>query len=119
MALILHNILTNIPKFNGKKGEDSGSHITTYCIWCVLNYMVDDSVRLPIFHYTLTSNAAKWYIELSHTLVNSFNTLVMECLKNFHLSIYYDTGTKLLTSLRQDTSTHIPIIYMNGCVDGY
>jgi len=41
---ILHKILTNIPKFEGKQGEDLGTHITTYHLWCVSNSMVDDSI---------------------------------------------------------------------------
>ena len=28
--LILHKIPTDIPKFDGKQGEDPGTHVTTY-----------------------------------------------------------------------------------------
>ncbi len=45
--------------------------------------MVDDSVRLWIFPYTLTGNATKWYIELQHASVNTFDALAMEFLKHF------------------------------------
>ena len=69
--------------------------------------MVDDSVRLHLFPHTLTGNAAKWYIELPRASVNTFDTLAMEFLKHFQLLICYEIGTKLLTSFRQDTVTHI------------
>lgn len=41
---IPHKIPIDIPKFEGKYGEDLGTHITTYHLWCVSNSMVDDSV---------------------------------------------------------------------------
>ena len=71
------------------------------------NSMVDDSIRLWLFPRTLIRNAAKWYIELPCTSVNTFGALVMEFLRNFQLPIYYETGTEILTSLRQNTATHI------------
>ena len=46
---IPHKIPTDIPKFEGKQGEDPGTHITTYHLWCVTNSMVDDSIRLCVF----------------------------------------------------------------------
>ena len=80
---IPHKILTDIPKFDGKQGEDLGTHITTYHLWCVSNSMVDDSIRLRLFPHTLTGNAAKWYIALPCASVNTFDTLAMEFLKHF------------------------------------
>ena len=55
----------------------------------------------------LTGNATKWYIELPRATINTFGALATEFLKNFQLPIRFETGTKLLTSLRQDTTTHI------------
>lgn len=104
---ILHKILTYIPKFERKKGEDPSTQITTYHLWCVSNSKVDDNIWLRLFSHTLTGNAAKWYIELPHMSVNTFGTLVMGLLKHFQLPIRYEIGTKLLTSLHQDTATHI------------
>ena len=69
--------------------------------------MVDDSVRLQLFPRTLTGNAAKWYIELPCAAINTFGTLATDFLKNFQLPIGFETRTELLTSLRQDTATHI------------
>ncbi len=79
---IPHKIPREIPKFKGKQGEDLGTHITTYHLWCVSNSMVDDSVWLRLFPCTLTGNVAKWYIELPRASVNTFDALVMESLKN-------------------------------------
>jgi len=95
---IPHQIPTDIPKFDGKQGEDLGTHITTYHLWSVSNSMVYDSVWLLPFLHTLTSNVAKWYIELPRAWVNTFDALVMEFLKHFQLPICYETGTELLTS---------------------
>lgn len=105
-SLIPHKIPVDIPKFERKQGEDLGTHVTTYHLWCVSNSMVDDSVWLRIFPCTLTGNATKWYIELPRA-VNTFDTLAMEFLKHFQLPIRYETGTELLTSFHQDTATHI------------
>ena len=51
--------------------------------------------------------AAKWYIELPTRSFNNFNNLAMAFLTHFQLPIRYETGTDLLTSLRQSNSTHI------------
>ena len=80
---ILHKILMDIPKFKWKQGEDLGTHITTYHLWCVSNSMVDDSVQLHIFPCTLIGNVAKWYIELPCMSVNTFDALAMEFLRHF------------------------------------
>ena len=65
------------------------------------------SVRLRIFQRNLTSTAAKWYIELlQHSFVD-FSSLEIVFLAHFQLPIHYKTGTDILTSLHQNTSTHI------------
>ena len=67
---------------------------------------MDDSVHLRLFQRTLTGTAAKWYIELlQHSFVD-FGSLVTMFLTHFQLPIGYEKGTELLTSLRQNTSTH-------------
>jgi hypothetical protein len=71
------------------------------------NSLNDDSIRLRLFQRTLTGNAAKWYIELPRSTYFDFWTLAMAFLTHFQLPIRYETGTDLLTSLRQSTSTHI------------
>ena len=79
-----HKIPSDIPKFDKKQGEDTASHITTFHLWFVSNSMVDDSIRLQLFPRTLTSNAAKWYIEFSSAAINTFGALATEFLKKFH-----------------------------------
>ena len=68
---------------------------------------MDDSVRLRLFQRTLTSIAVKWYIELlQHSFVD-FGSLETVFLTHFQLPICYEMGIDLLTSMRQNTSTHI------------
>ena len=54
----------DIPKLEGKASEDPGDHVTNFHLWCSSNSLHDDSIRLRLFQCTLTSPAAKWYIEL-------------------------------------------------------
>ena len=103
----LHKIPSDIPKFNRKQEDDPAAHITTFHLWSISNSMLDDSVRLLLFPRTLTGHAAKWYIELPRTAINTFGALATEFLKKFQLPIRFETRTELLTSLRQDIATHI------------
>ena len=68
---------------------------------------MDDSVRLRLFQQTLTGTATKWYIELPQHSFVYFVSLATMFLTQFQLPIRYETGTNLLTSLQQNTSTHI------------
>jgi len=113
---ILHNpywplvptkILGDCPKFDGKANEDPQAHVMTYHLWCSSNSWLDDSIQLCLFQRTLTGSAAKWYIELTRESFQDFNSLAMAFLTHFQLPIRYETGTHLLTSLRQTTATHI------------
>ena len=56
---------------------------------------------------TLIGIATKWYIELPQHSFVDFNSLEKKFLTHFQLPILYETGTDILTSLRQNTSTHI------------
>ena len=100
-------IPTDILKFEVKTGDDPASHITTYHLWCVSNSMLDDSIKLHLFPRTLTGNATKWFIELPTSSFHDFGSLAMAFLTQFQLPIRYETGTNLLTSLCQNTATHI------------
>jgi hypothetical protein len=68
---------------------------------------MDDSIRLRLFQRTLTGSTTKWYIELQRGSFQDFNSLAMDFLTHFQLPIRYETGTELLTSLRQTNSVHI------------
>ena len=68
---------------------------------------MDDSIRLRLFQRTSTDMAAKWYIELPQHSFVYFSSLETILLTHFQLPIRYETGMNLLTSLSQNTSTHI------------
>jgi hypothetical protein len=98
---------SDIPKFDGKSGEDPNNHVMTFHLWCSSNSLMDDSIHLCLFHQTLTGSTAKWYIKLPHASFHDFNSLAMSFLTHIQLPIRYETGTELLTSLRQTDSMHI------------
>ena len=98
---------SDIPKFEGKSGEDPGDHVTTFHLWCSSNSLIEDSIRLRLFQRTLTGNAAKWYIELPGGSFTSFADLANIFLNHFQLPVRYDAGTELLATFRQDKATHI------------
>jgi hypothetical protein len=93
---------SDIPKFDGKPGEDPNNHAMTFHLWCSSNSLMDDSIRLRLFQRTLTGSTAKWYIELPRGFFSDFNTLAMDFLTHYQLPICYDTGTEILTSFKQD-----------------
>jgi len=68
---------------------------------------LDDSIKLWLFPRTLIGNAAKWFIELPSAAFFDFQSLAIAFLTHFQLPIRYEMGTELLTSLRQNTATHI------------
>jgi len=98
---------SDIPKFEGKSGEDSGDHVTTFHLWCSSNSLIDDSIRLRLFQCTLTGNATKWYIELPGGTFTSFADLANIFLNHFQLLVHYKSKTRLLANFHQDTATHI------------
>ena len=55
----------------------------------------------------LTSNVVKWFIELPSVAFFDFQSLAIAFLTHFQLHIRYEMSTELLTSLRQNTATHI------------
>jgi hypothetical protein len=85
--LVLIKISTDVPKFDGKMGEDPATHITTYHIWCVSNSLMYDNICLHIFSRTLTRNVSKWFIELPIASFNNFNALAITLLTHFQLPI--------------------------------
>ena len=105
--VIPHKLPFDIPKFNGNPGEDPSTHVMTYHLWCSSNSLNDDSVRLRLFQRTLTSPAAKWYIELPRASFDNFTALATVFLTHFQLPIRYETGMELLTNFKHTNSTHI------------
>ena len=78
---------SDIPKFDGKPGEDPKNHVMTFHLWCSSNSLMDGSIHLRIFQRTLTSIVAKWYIELPQHSFWDFNALAMAFLTHFQLPI--------------------------------
>ena len=78
---------SDIPKFEGKVGEDPGAHATTFHLWCSLNSLNEDSVRLRLFQRTLTSTKTKCYIELPSVVFSSFWDLASAFLSHFQLLV--------------------------------
>ena len=50
---------SDIPKFDGRPGEDPSTHVITFHLWCSSNSLVDDLIKLHLFQCTLTGAAAK------------------------------------------------------------
>jgi hypothetical protein len=90
---------SDIPKFEGKNGEDHGDHITTFHLWCSLNSLNDDSIRLILFQRTQIGVVTKWYIELPIGAYGTFSQMVLIFLNHFQLSVHYDVGLELMLNL--------------------
>jgi hypothetical protein len=42
---------SDIPKFEGKTGEDPGDHVTTFHLWCSSKSLNNDSIHLILFQH--------------------------------------------------------------------
>jgi hypothetical protein len=105
--VILAKLPSNIPKFDGKLGEDPNNHFMTFHLWCSSNFLMDDSIRQCLFQRTLTGSTTKWYIELMRGFFTNFNTLAMDFLTHYQWPIHYEMGTNILSSFKQSKATHI------------
>ena len=94
MCLVVpHNLPSDIPKFEGKNGEDPEEHVTTFHLWHFSNSLNHDSVRLQLFQLTLMGPTAKLYIEFPRGTYQTFNDLALTFINQFQLSVHYDAGT--------------------------
>jgi hypothetical protein len=100
MAPIPTKLPLDIPKFEGKNGEDPSEHVTTFHLWCLSNSLNHDSIILRLFQCTLIGVASQWYIELPRGTYGSFNQLVVDFLNHFQLPIRYDVGLDIFSTLR-------------------
>ena len=98
---------SDIPKFEGKVNEYPKMNIMTFLLWCSLNSLMENNIRLSLFQRTLMGVAAKWYIELPSTSFVDFRNLGNAFLHHFQLPIWYGSGTELLTSFQQGDDMHI------------
>jgi len=101
------NISSDIPKFEGKNGEDTGDHVTTFHLWCSSNSLNHDSIRLRLFQCAIIGIASQWYIEIPRGTYGSFQQLVLAFLNHFQLPIRYDASLEILSTLHQGSDTHI------------
>jgi hypothetical protein len=113
---ILHNptwpamptkLPSDIPKFEGKAGDDPANHVMTFHLWCSSNSIMEDSVRLRLFQRTLTGPSAKWYVEEKSGSHATFESLAKAFLTFFQLPIRHDNGLELLSNFKQTSATHI------------
>jgi hypothetical protein len=78
---------SDIPKFEGKAGDDPANHVMTFHLWCSSNSIMEDSVRLRLFQRTLTGPSAKWYVEEKSGSHSTFESLAKSFLTFFQLPI--------------------------------
>lgn len=73
--VILGKLHFDIPKFEGKLGENPSTHITTHHLLFSSNSLVDDSKKFHIFKWTLTNDVSIWYIELDRASYSEYVSL--------------------------------------------
>jgi hypothetical protein len=98
---------SDIPKFEGKLGEDHANHVMTFHLWCSSNNIMDDSILLRLFQRTLTGSSAKWYVDKKSGSHVTFESLAKAFLSFFQLPVHHDTGLELLSEFKQTTVIHI------------
>jgi hypothetical protein len=90
----------DIPKFEGKAGDDPANHVMTFHLWCSSNSIMDDSIRMRLFQHTLTGPLAKWYVEEKSGSHVTFDSLAKAFLTFFQLPIRHDNGLELLSNFK-------------------
>lgn len=95
----------NIHNFEGKPGENTCTHITTYHLWCSSKYLVDDSIKLCLLQCTLTRDATKWYTEQDRIPYSDFSSLAQTFLIHYQLPTRYDINFNLMSNFKYDNST--------------
>jgi hypothetical protein len=98
---------SNIPKFEGKTGEDPSNHIMSFNLWCSSNSIMEYSVRLRIFQCTLMGVVSKWYVYQPTNTHTSFASITKVFFTFFQLPVFHGVGIDIFTSFYQITATHI------------
>jgi hypothetical protein len=88
---------SNIPKFEGKSGEDPANHVMTFHLWCLFKQHHGRSISLSLFQRTLTGPSAKWYVDEKSGSHVTFESLAKAFLDLFQLLVHHDTGLELLS----------------------
>jgi hypothetical protein len=98
---------SDIPKFEGKAGDDPTNHVIIFHLWCSSNNIMDDSIILRLFQHTLIGPSTKWYVEEKLGSYATFESLAKAFLTFFQLPIHHDNGLELLSNFKQTSATHI------------
>jgi hypothetical protein len=98
---------SDIPKFEGKLGEDPANHVMTFHLWCSSNRIMDDSIRLRLFQTTLTGSSTKWYVDEKLGSHVTFESLAKVVLSFFQLLVHHDTGLQILFEFKKTIAIHI------------
>jgi hypothetical protein len=88
---------SDIPKFEGKLGEDPANHVMTFHLWFSSNNIMDDSIYLRLFQRTLTGPSTKWYVDEKSGSHVTFESLAKAFLSFFQLPVHHETGLELLS----------------------
>jgi hypothetical protein len=91
---------SDIPKFEGKAGEDPANHIMTFHLWFSSNNIMDDSIHLRLFQCTLTGPSTKWYVDEKSGSHVTFESLAKTFLTFFQLPVHHDNGLELLSEFK-------------------
>jgi hypothetical protein len=83
---------SDIPKFEGKPGEDPANHVMTFHLWCSSNNIMDNSIHLRLFQINLTGSSTKWYVDEQSGSHVIFESLAMTFLYFFQLPVHHDTS---------------------------
>jgi hypothetical protein len=98
---------SDIPKFEGKLGEDPANHVMTFHLCLSSNNIMDDSIHLRLFQCTLTGPSAKWYVDEKSRSHVTFESLAKAFLSFFQLPVSHDIGLELLSKFKKNTAIHI------------
>jgi hypothetical protein len=97
---------SDIPKFEGKLGDDPANHVMIFQLWCSSNNIMDDFIHLWLLQKTLTCSLAKWYVDEKSGSHVTFESLTKAFLSFFQLPVCHDIGLELLSEFKQTTAIH-------------
>jgi hypothetical protein len=100
-------IPSDIPKFEGKLGDNPANHIVTFQLWFSSNNIMDYSIQLRLFQHTLIGPSTKWYVEEKLGSYVNFESLDKAFLTLFQLPIRHENGLELLSEFKQTSAMHI------------
>jgi hypothetical protein len=86
------NLPLDIPKFEGKSGEDPANHVMTFNLWFSSNNIMDDSICLRLFQKPLIGPSTKWYVDEKSGSHVTFESLAKAFLVFFQLLVHHDTS---------------------------